>query len=285
MMLSITYLLLHYVPIMRTRPTCLRKAPASAAALAVLAALAACSTSSGSDSSSETASGGSAVATVTPAANAPEAGSAEGKKFIYVAYNAPLYGGVYCGAKAEAERLGASITRQYAAEFTPASQIPVLNAALATSPDGLVISPTDPNAMYEPIKSVVDKGIPVATAINNLTNTDQLTAQSLVNNEQSGAIAAKYLAEKANGKKVKVGLMTFTAGGSAAADGERHGFESEIKKYDNITYVGAQFDAGGVADTTKTAAAMLARHPDLFGVFGTETQATTGIVTAAKESK
>ncbi len=127
---------------------------------------------------------------------------------------------------------------------------------------------------------MVDKGIPVATAINNLTNTDQLTAQSLVNNEQSGAIAAKYLAEKANGKKVKVGLMTFTA-----ADGERHGFESEIKKYDNITYVGAQFDAGGVADTTKTAAAMLARHPDLFGVFGTETQATTGIVTAAKESK
>lgn len=274
---------------MDTPLTLTGRACAAGAALAVLMASAACSSSAGSDPSTTTAaaessqSTSSATPSGTPATDAPPAGSAGGKKFAYIGSNFATYDTIYCGALAEAQRLGASVSKQLSQDFTAASQIPVLNAALASKPDGVLISPTDPNALYAPIKAAVAGGIPVVTADNTLINTDQLTSQSLVDNRASGTMAAAYLAKQASGRKVKVGVMSFTSGGSAAADAEWHGFEDEIKKYPNIDYIGAQFNQGGAAETTPTAAGMFARNPDLFGMFGTEGDASTGIITAAKQ--
>lgn len=126
----------------------------------------------------------------------PSVGSAKGKTFVYVASanGDTIYGTIACGAKAEAKRLGATYELDtIGATYAAPAQISTLNAASATNPSGIMISPMDPNALYEPIKSVVARHIPVVTVDNQLTNPDQVASQVLVNNEASGVLAARLL--------------------------------------------------------------------------------------------
>src|ERR1700756_5489268 len=59
------------------------------------------------------------------------------------------------GASAEsegtAEAAGASFDYQAPKTYSATEQIPILNAAIATHPDVLVVSPDDPNALIAPL--------------------------------------------------------------------------------------------------------------------------------------
>jgi ribose transport system substrate-binding protein len=217
---------------------------------------------------------------------APQAGSAKGKTFVYVASanGDTIYGAIACGAKAEAERLGATykldtIGPTYAAP----PQISTLDAAEATDPSGILISPMDPHALYTPISSVVSSGIPVVTVDNQLANPDKVASQVLVNNRASGVLAADYFAKRAAGRHVEVALLTIPLGLDIASDDEDNGFIDELKKYPNITYVGATYENVVLSDNVAGASAVLARYPNLFGIFGTQQFADDGAVTAAAQ--
>ncbi|MNL26013.1 D-ribose transporter subunit RbsB [compost metagenome] len=49
------------------------------------------------------------------------------------------------GAEAAAKAVGAQLVFQGAPEFNPVTQVPVLDAVIAKSPDALLIAPTDTN--------------------------------------------------------------------------------------------------------------------------------------------
>jgi ribose transport system substrate-binding protein len=212
--------------------------------------------------------------------------SVKGMKFTYVGGQVgdPNYKAVGCGAKARAVELGAVFDQQDAESFAPTDQIPVLRSVAARKPDGILISPTDPNALYAPIK-VINERIPVQTVINSLSNTDSINGQILVDNYGGGQAAADYLAELADGKKVKVGVFTFQAGGSKAADDEWKGFEAQVEKYPNLEYIGPQFQGptSQISDAASKMNALLAAHPDLFGMFATYGFAGQGVLTSVRQ--
>jgi ribose transport system substrate-binding protein len=216
---------------------------------------------------------------------------AGGLHFVYVggAVGDPNYAAVGCGAKARAAELGATVEQQDAHTFSPADQIPVLNAAAASAPSGIMISPTDPNGLYAPLGVIHGRGIPVVTTVNELANTDSINASVLVDNRGGGAAAARYLADQATesrpGQRVKVAMLTFQAGGSKAADDEWRGFEEEIARHPNVDYVGPQFLGPNdqVAKATELTNAVLSRDPDLFGMFSAFGFAAEGILAANRQ--
>lgn len=244
----------------------------SVATLAVAIAVAGCGGGEAEQSSTAASEGGSR--------------SAEGKRFAYIGGQVgdPNYKAVGCGAKARAEELGAEFEQQDAETFAPSDQIPVLNSVAAQKPDGILISPTDPNALYAPLK-VINERIPVATVVNSLTNTDSISGQVLVDNYGGGQAAADYLAKLADGKKAKVGVFTFQAGGSKAADDEWKGFEAQVEKYPNFEYIGPQFQGptSQISDAASKMNAVLAAHPDLFGMFATYGFAGQGVLTSVRQ--
>lgn len=216
-----------------------------------------------------------------------EGGTLQGKRFVYVAgaNGDPNYAAVGCGAKAEAERLGATVEQQNVTAFTAAAQIPVLNAAVAGRPDGVLISPTDPEGLYAPLKAAAGRRIPVATVVNQLSKPDFVDTEVTVDNFGGGRAAARHLAEQAGGRAVPVSVFTFQAGGSKAADDEWKGFEEEVKKYPNLRYLGPQFIGADnqVAEATAKMNAVLSADPDLFGVFATFGFAGEGVLAAARQ--
>lgn len=237
-----------------------------------------------------TIAGGTAVAliaTLTACTTGSQGSTTPGKHltFAYVSGEAdPAYNTVGCGAKDAAKALGATVTQQDPTEFSPTAQSRTLNAVVARKPDGIIISPNDAAAMQAPIERAEAQGIKVTTALNTLNDASSLSSE-VVNDEVAGGnAAADYLGKESKGRKVKVALITFKPKASLPADTRWHAFEKEIKKYPNITYLGPQF----VADVSPSAAtpvmnAILARHPDLWGVQVTFGLAGTGAVAAIRQ--
>lgn len=241
-----------------------------AAVVALLAASGALAACGGSDGAAAGGGGGDS--------------GVSGKKITYVATQNPTYDAIACGAKARAKGLGMEFGQQNANVFTASAQIPVLNAAVAQRPDAILISPTDPNALRAPIGSA-SKSIPVATILNTLNDPSSVTSQVVYNNEANGREAAKFLAERADGRDVKVATIALSPGASVAADDEIKGFEEQIKKYPNIEYLGPEY-AGTedeTGDATARTNALLSAHPDLFGVFTYANLAANGILTAKRQ--
>jgi len=107
--------------------------------VAVLALVAAAASACGS--SGKSSSGGSTAAKKNLA-------------LIVGTKNDNFYVTMECGAKAEAAKLGAHLTVNGPADFTIAEQKPLIDAAVSTKPDALVIAPTDTSALDPDLQQV-----------------------------------------------------------------------------------------------------------------------------------
>src|SRR5438128_12431624 len=105
------------------------------------------------------------------------------------------------GAQAQAKKLGnvKVIFTGSPAAFSPATQIPFLNGAIARKPDAILIAPTDKTALIAPIKRAVDSGIPVATVDTFITAPVAFTNVS-TDNPGGGRAAARALIKAIGGK-------------------------------------------------------------------------------------
>jgi ribose transport system substrate-binding protein len=177
-----------------------------------------------------------------------------------------------------------SFSTQEPAEFTPASQTPVLNAVVAQHPKGIIISPNDAKAMYPPIMQAKEAGIPVVSALNTLDDAAPLASQSISDETAGGRAAADEIAKLAGGRHVDVAVITYKPGASIPADTRWHSFESEIKKYPNIHYIGPQFmNDLDPSSATQLADGLLSRDPNLFAIDGTFGFAGQGAATAVHQ--
>jgi len=116
------------------------------------------------------------------------------------------------GAKAAAAKLGnvKVIFTGSPAAFSPNTQIPFLNGAIARKPDAILIAPTDKTALAAPIQRAISAGIPVETVDTFITKPIAFTNVS-TDNVAGGKAAADALV-KAKGKSGKVKLVEFDAG-------------------------------------------------------------------------
>jgi ribose transport system substrate-binding protein len=186
------------------------------------------------------------------------------------------------GAEAAAKKLGVKLVFQGSpTAFSPPTQIPYLNGAIARHPDAILIAPTDKTALIAPIRKAIAAGIPVAT-VDTFIRTPIAFTNISSDNIAGGVTAAKALAQ-AIGKKGTVAGLSVNPGISTT-DQRKAGFEKQIKTYPGIKYVGTQFDNDDQTKAAQITSGLLQRYSDLSGIFAMNVISGNGATTAVKQA-
>jgi ribose transport system substrate-binding protein len=234
-----------------------------------------------------------ALATVAVAAGGGGAAPAAGQKaqktytFYLVAGIASdaFYLTMKKGAQAAGKKLGVKVVFTGSpASFSPNTQIPFLNAAIARKPDAILIAPTDKTALIAPIQRAVSAGIPVITVDTFITKPIAVTNVS-TDNLAGGRAAADALVKSIGGSG-EVAAISVNPGISTT-DQRRDGFVARLKKYPNVNYLGIQYCNDDQTKASNQTAALLNGHPNLKGIFAMNVVSGNGVtaaVTAAGKS-
>ncbi len=202
--------------------------------------------------------------------------------FIQGVAGDPFYETMACGARAEAAKQNVNLTVQGAKNWDVSLQIPLLNTVIATKPDAIFIAPNDSKAMIQPLQQATQAGIKVVLVDTTIDDTSFVASAIASDNEKGGEAAADALA-KLIGEKGPV-LLVGGQPGVSTAEARQKGFETALKKYPGITYLGNVFTTGGVAKISALVSAQLAAHPNLAGVFALSTDQSEGANNAVKSA-
>jgi ribose transport system substrate-binding protein len=247
-----------------------RKVAAGLTAIVAVIALAACSSSS---SSSTSAAGGSSA-------------SASGKAVVYIPglTGNPFYTSVGCGGSAEAAMLGVKFSVQGASTFSVPLQTQVLNAVIASKPAAIMISITDPVAMYAPLARARADGIKVIMIDGDLMDKTVAVTDIQSNDVTGGQLAADALGKLVGGRKGQV-LIIDNATGSIISGDRAMGFENELKaKFPNITVLNTQYSNNSTATAASIARTAATTNANLIGIYTLETDNTEGAITGIREA-
>ena len=211
-------------------------------------------------------------------------GSAKGKQLTLIAgvKGDEFYITMNCGARAEAKKLGVSLNFQGPDQFDAGQQTPIVNAVAAKKPAAVLVAPTDSKAMYAPIKQLADNGSKVVLVDTTLDNAGLAVSQISSNNELGGKQAATALSKLIGGKG-KVFVMNVKPGISTT-DARGKGFEEGAKAQPGLTYIGQQYDNDDPAKAASIVKAVLAKNPDLKGIFATNLFSAEGAASALREA-
>lgn len=180
------------------------------------------------------------------------------------------------GAQAAAEALGINVDFQGAEEFDPVLQTPVLDAVIARGPDAILIAPTDSTQLIEPLRRADEAGIPVITVDTFIDDGkyqdgsgdgDFPISYIASDNIEGGRMAARFMAE-AIGSEGSV-YVSNVRPGISTTDQREEGFKAEMaENYPDVTVLDTQYNENDASLAASQFNAVLARNPDVKGVFG-----------------
>jgi ribose transport system substrate-binding protein len=236
-----------------------------------------------------------ALAAVVLAAVATAPARADGKHYTITLIPGlttdAFYITMHKGAQAAAAAVGDTLSFQGAPDFNPVTQVPVLDAVIARHPDAILIAPTDKVALIEPLKKAVAAGIKVITVDTFIGtgkyqtgagNADFPLSYVASDNLLGGAIAARALAH-AVGDKGRVYVSNVKPGVSTT-DQREEGFKQEMKNHPGIEVLETQFNDDDANKAAGQLQSVLARNPDLVGVFGANLFSAIGAANGVKQS-
>ena len=216
---------------------------------------------------------------------APEAAASEDYTIALVPgmTTHPAYQTMYCGALQAAEELGVTVDFQGANAWDPAQQLPVVQSLLATSPDALLLVPSDSSALRPAVDQFLAADIPVITVDTGLEDTSGLTAEIRSDNEQGGGAAAQALGEAIGGEGT-VAIISGVPGATtdiARVDGFTQVMEEQ---FPNVTLLEPEYSRSVVATAESQVQSLMLAHDDLAGVFGVNGNSATGAANAVSNS-
>lgn len=180
------------------------------------------------------------------------------------------------GAQAAAEALGIKVDFQGAEDFNPTLQIPVLDAVIARKPSAIVIAPTDTTQLIEPLREATEQGIAVVTVDtfiddgayqNGAGDGDFPMSYVASDNIAGGRMAAAAMGDAMDGKGVV--YVSNVRPGISTTDQREEGFKLEMaENFPDITVLDTQYNENDASTAASQLQAVLAREPDLGGVFG-----------------
>jgi ABC-type sugar transport system substrate-binding protein len=223
--------------------------------------LAACGSSSSSTTTAASGTGSAAAATCA------------GKKIAFVmgAESDPFFQAMKVGATEETTKQGATLIWQGdPKEYSPATQIPVVDQVLAQQPDALVLIPTDPDALQAEVTKAAAANVVVANVDTHVTDLAQVLTFITGDNADGGAKAADAIATAIGWKdggsyKVVVGLSSETATTNVA---RLDGFKKAIAdKYKGIEIVDVAYSQSKPEVANTNVNNWLTKYPDLNGIF------------------
>lgn len=194
----------------------------------------------------------------------------------------PFYFTMQRGAEAAAARLGVDLVVQIPDNWNVTVQTPMLDAMVARGDlNALFLAPTDKEGMVAPLQKVVDAGILMLTVDTYIGDGDYVNGPVTFplsyigsDNVEGGRIACRGLAE-AIGKKGKVYIQN-TIPNVSTTDQRQEGCEEALKEFPDITLVGTDYNNDDPAKAQAQTQAILERHPDLAGIFGTNVYSAQG---------
>ena len=188
--------------------------------------------------------------------------------------NDPFYISLVNGAQAEADALGVKLIYQAPAEQSVENQTAVLNSVMARKPDGLLFSAADADAMSAPVKQLYDAGTPVITIDTDVS--DPTARMMLIgsDNKALGLAAAQAMSDLLDGKGT-VGLLTYQPG-VQSVDDRNAGWAEGIAKVPGFKDASVEYAGLDVAEYQSKAAGMIARVPDILGLYTTWSNAALG---------
>ncbi len=142
---------------------------------------------------------------------------------------------VHAGASKTAEELGnvEIVWQGPPREDDRTDQIKLVQNAVASGVDGIVLAPLDARALVEPVEQAIAKGIAVVI-IDSALESDKISSFIATDNYHGGVLAAKRLGELLKGEG-KIILLRYAVG-SASTDEREKGFIDTMK---------AEFPEGG----------------------------------------
>lgn len=223
-------------------------------------------------------------ALLTGTAVAPAQAANKKIAFVMGAESDPFFQAMKVGAEAAAKANNIDLIWQGdPSEYSPATQIPVVDQVLAQKPDALVLIPTDPTALQASVAKAKAAGIPVFnvdTRVNDLTDVLSFITGD---NADGGAKAADALAKAIKYKKGKtyqvvVGLTSATATTNVA---RLDGFSKQIaKKYPGIKIVDKAYSQSQPAKANTNVSNWLTKYPKLAGIFAIDGTNAAGAAAA-----
>lgn len=207
-------------------------------------------------------------------------GAGEKVKIAFIAgqIGITFYTGVECGAKAAAKEFNVDLNWTGSHNWDINETRPLIDAAKATSPQGWVISPTDPDALIADIESFMAAKQWTVTIDAPLSQPVEL--QNIQSNHyEGGKTAAEAMLELTGGAgsylvlHMQPGLPDI----GGRADGFRDAMVANGSKVLDYVYPGT--DQAKAADAVSAA---IAANPDLAGVYATHETAANGAASAIK---
>jgi ribose transport system substrate-binding protein len=205
--------------------------------------------------------------------------------------NSTFWQNVQKGATAaQKDAKGYSMTFQGpAAESAIADQVNMVENAVNRKVAGIVLAPSDPDALVPAIKKAWEAKIPVVIIDSMLSDAGKQYYQAFLStdNEKAGEMSAKALIDKV-GKTGKIAIMSYVAGAGSEI-GRVGGFTKYIKANSQLQIVGPFYSQSQMATALNQTTDVLASNPDLKGIFGANEPTAIGmgraIVQAGKAGK
>ncbi len=195
----------------------------------------------------------------------------------------PFYSTVACGGLEAAKRLGVTFDAQGPQQYQAAMQMKVLDAVIASKPDGILFTADDPVALTPTLIQAKEMGIKILSIDGDIKDMSVAISNIQSNNYDGGRQAGEALVKLLDGKGEVMAVMNSPA--ASVSQDRLRGFTDVIAKYPGITFLGVQYSNNQTAKAASIITATVAAHPDLAGVFTLTTNNTEGAATGVREAQ
>ncbi|GAB4465660.1 MAG: substrate-binding domain-containing protein [Armatimonadaceae bacterium] len=185
------------------------------------------------------------------------------------------------GAEKAGEEFGVSIKWDGPQKESDTSgQIAVVENAITSKVDGIVLAPLDKAALVGVIEKATAAEIPL-TIFDSAADTEEYVSFVATDNRKGGEMAAMRMGELLGGKG-KVAIIPVFPNSASTGDRE-DGFEETIKaKFPGITVVRSNYGNSDRAKSLQVTEDVLAANPDIVGIFGPNETSIVGALQACK---
>lgn len=260
-----------------------------AAALPALFAVAAAALVGCGDTGSKPADTASPGGATTKAEGSPaaSAGAASSQKLTIAVIPKGLTHVFWQSVKAGAEKAGGEMNASIKwdgpqKESDAAGQVGVVENAITSKVDGIVLAPLDKKGLSGVIKKANEAKIPL-TIFDSAADVPETEYVSFVatDNKKGGELAAERLGKLLNGKGKAV-LVPLMANSASTLDRES-GFEEAMKaKFPGITVIRSNYGMSDRNISLKVSEDVLTANPDVNAIFASNESSTVGALQALK---
>jgi ribose transport system substrate-binding protein len=187
---------------------------------------------------------------------------------------------IHAGAKKAAAELGnvEIIWQGPQKEDDRLQQIQLVQSAVASGVDGIVLAPLDSKALVKPVEDAIAKNIPVVVIDSGLES-KAIASYVATNNYNGGVLAAKRLGEVLKGEG-KIILLRYAVGSESTEQREKGFTDTIAKEFPKLTYLSDSEYAGATSDSAQQKAQSLITRfrGQVDGIFCPNESSTLGML-------